>query len=132
MDFGRASIGAGGGWVVAAWGSVPVAITPWESNAYPLWEFVGTGCSMLDGPPDGTHWRPSLTSASMGIGTTMYSLRTLWIPAWWPPMVVGLLAGAAWWRSTRGPRAGQCVHCGYSMAGLPADAKCPECGKGAG
>lgn len=129
-SFGRASVGAGGGWEVIAWGSVPVRIASWESNALPLWEFVGTGCSMLDAPPDGTRWRPSLTGGSMGVGTAVYSLSTMWMPAWWPPMVMGVLAGLAWWRSTRGAGAGHCANCGYSMAGLAGGVRCPECGDG--
>ncbi|MEK6703635.1 MAG: hypothetical protein AABZ53_15350 [Planctomycetota bacterium] len=55
---------------------------------------------------------------------------------WWLPLLVGGAGLLAGWlvvrKGRRRLRNGQCIDCGYSMAGLPADTPCPECGaKGA-
>lgn len=62
-------------------------------------------------------------------------------PAWWydgsafsvwPLAPLVLLSGAVlrWsdWRASKRIRRGQCPACGYSRAGLGAEALCPECG----
>lgn len=58
---------------------------------------------------------------------TVGELRLLY-----PWAVVGLPVGLVWTRRARGwwlrSRAGKCRKCGYSRAGLGADAACPECG----
>lgn len=56
----------------------------------------------------------------------------------WPGFVINLLFWAAVWlmvtesfhhvRRWRAHRANRCLHCGYLRTGLPADARCPECG----
>lgn len=50
------------------------------------------------------------------------------VPAW--PAVLGLVvwSGLLWGGRTR-RGAGRCAACGYSLAGLSAEAKCPECGR---
>jgi len=123
---GGGAVGAGAGWNVLAWSNAPIAITSWESNSLPLWSFVGTGASMLDAPPDS--WRPCLSTASLSNGAAVLALHTLWIPAWWPPVIVGMLAGVAWWRASKAPGPGHCPRCGYDLTGLTPGAPCPECG----
>ncbi len=50
------------------------------------------------------------------------------IPLWM--IALPSLAAAVWIGRGLGRRAGQCP-CGYDLAGLPAGAKCPECGRSA-
>ncbi|MFG0284295.1 MAG: hypothetical protein ACF8R7_07720 [Phycisphaerales bacterium JB039] len=74
-----------------------------------------------------------------------YSMRqrTCWLPKWedqgtwhslhvplWPLAALGA-GGAllAWRMGRRRASAELCQRCGYSLAGLPAGAPCPECGR---
>ncbi len=51
-------------------------------------------------------------------------LLTIYSLGWIPRSVVAAMTA----RTKRRLARGQCVHCGYSLAGLPAG-KCPECGE---
>lgn len=42
--------------------------------------------------------------------------------------VARILDNATWERIRERKRRGECIHCGYSLQGLP-DTTCPECGK---
>ncbi len=59
------------------------------------------------------------------------SYRDVGIPLWAPTLLAGMTAAWCWRRERQRRRlaiAGSCPSCGYSRAGLAADAKCPECG----
>ena len=72
-------------------------------------------------PASGIPWRP------LWLGLLANSL-ILGIPLTFAG--VGLGRGTRWcWRRVRSRHATQCAHCGYSRAGIPQDALCPECGK---
>jgi hypothetical protein len=83
---------------------------PWSISGWPLFE-----------------WHNIPFSGRAGPGTNRYEL------ALWP--VVGLLAVPAIisWRShlrtAKRRSINHCVDCGYDLAGLGTDAKCPECGR---
>jgi hypothetical protein len=50
----------------------------------------------------------------------------------WIPLLVSLAVTSLLWQRTRTPRdAAACTSCGYSLRGLPAGSRCPECGKDA-
>jgi hypothetical protein len=53
------------------------------------------------------------------------------IPLWIPLLLASGSTLFAWRRDRRGARAGCCARCGYSLAGLPPVAVCPECGRAA-
>jgi hypothetical protein len=53
--------------------------------------------------------------------------RDLWVPLW-PAVAVANLFAVVHWRRARRVHPGSCPSCGYSRAGLAADAVCPECG----
>ncbi len=55
--------------------------------------------------------------------------KELWIPPWSFAAPVGLLGILARLRTRRPSDPGLCPSCGYVLAGLAKDAKCPECGK---
>ena len=61
-------------------------------------------------------WRGVLTNSAL------YALA-------WSVLIMLVLVPKAWRRARR-HRTGCCVSCGYSLAGLAANAPCPECGKG--
>ncbi len=48
----------------------------------------------------------------------------VWSTVWFAPLI-----GIAALRRRRRRRKGLCVHCGYSLTGLPEGAVCPECGR---
>ena len=57
-------------------------------------------------------------------------LSHLFVPLWIPTALFAIpLPPLLWCR--RRPTPGQCRHCLYNLRGLPSDAPCPECGKGA-
>ena len=53
------------------------------------------------------------------------------IPMWMPWLLVAVPTMWLWWRDRRRFAPGLCQRCGYDLAGLPAGAACPECGRGA-
>ena len=56
----------------------------------------------------------------------------IWAPLWPFTLAGGTVALLCWRRRRRLARIGCCKVCGYSLAGLPAGAPCPECGRGVG
>jgi hypothetical protein len=52
----------------------------------------------------------------------------VFVPLWMISAVLAIPPGALAIRRRLAPRPGQCRKCGYSRAGLPTDAVCPECG----
>lgn len=48
----------------------------------------------------------------------------LWSTVWFAPLT-GIAALRRWRRKCKG----LCIHCGYSLTGLPEDSVCPECGR---
>jgi hypothetical protein len=75
------------------------------------------------------HWRlvtPRFTSKRTGLGAP-FSYWTVEFPLWpllLPPAIIAFRAH----RTVRRLSRAGCKHCGYSRAGLAADATCPECG----
>lgn len=57
--------------------------------------------------------------------------RLLWVPLWAPFLLIAPPTALAVWREwPRRRRPGACTSCGYSLAGLEAGSRCPECGTG--
>jgi len=52
------------------------------------------------------------------------------LPLWIPLVLLAAPATELWRKDLRRQAPGLCPSCGYSLAGLAAGAKCPECGKG--
>jgi len=70
-------------------------------------------------------WLPSASGLGTGYGH-------IYLPYWLPILLFASISGGLFWRDRRAERrarVGMCPSCGYSRAGLPLDAKCPECGK---
>ncbi len=82
------------------------------------WRMVGPD-STGEPPFHRLVWRPRWVSRPNGFGVV--------VPLW-PVAVAGIGAGVALVRRARRPERGTCV-CGYELAGLPAGALCPECGR---
>lgn len=58
------------------------------------------------------------------------TLRWLYVPLW-VPFVLAAAGAFGAWKVRIGPGGkGRCGECGYELAGLANDAKCPECGGG--
>ncbi len=87
-------------------------------------------------PGDGLSIKPSVYHHSPGFVWSFSTLdtakyRIIFIPLWAPTLLAGAIAAWCWRRERQRRRlanAGSCPACGYSRAGLAADAKCPECG----
>ncbi len=56
----------------------------------------------------------------------------IWAPLWPFTLAGGTVALLCWRRRRQVTRIGCCNTCGYALAGLPAGAPCPECGRGVG
>jgi predicted Zn-ribbon and HTH transcriptional regulator len=57
----------------------------------------------------------------------MYGISLLY-----PVILTSISAALLWYADRRRFKLGSCSTCGYDRRGLPADAKCPECGTGTG
>lgn len=75
-------------------------------------------------------WGYSYTS---GVDTGLNAVLTTHAIPFWPLPLFVLFIGVRLFRSgiraRRRARSGSCAKCGYNLAGLAADAPCPECGK---
>ena len=69
-------------------------------------------------------WSPSFRTISL----PGYR-NTIWTAPLWPLVGVMGFVDAVLFRASRRCRPDLCPSCGYSLAGLSPDAKCPECGK---
>ncbi len=89
---------------------------PWES-----WGYAVSVQGVKWGPDWSVAWQSRLDHIS-GAWTIRLPLAL--------PLI--LFTTFAWWcwRKQRSPRPNHCP-CGYNLAGLPADAPCPECGQAA-
>jgi hypothetical protein len=83
-------------------------------------------------------WRPDAQpSAPWHVGILLMNgpgknQRCYGVTLLYPLLFVAFPAALMWRtdiRNRRRERIGHCAKCGYSLAGLPADAQCPECGK---
>lgn len=70
----------------------------------------------------------SLQIPARPIWTGLLANAAIFTALAWALVILVVLAAAAARRRLR-RRRGLCLHCGYSRAGLPAAAPCPECGK---
>lgn len=65
-------------------------------------------------------------------GTVDFDRLDAALPVWVPSVALGVPGGCLLWSSIRARRRaqhGHCNSCGYNLAGLAFDVKCPECGK---
>lgn len=73
-------------------------------------------------PPFEPEWLPYYKrSRSFGTGGS--------VPLWIPMLMLGVPAGASWWRRRRRVRSDTCTACQYSLSGLATGCRCPECGE---
>ncbi|MEX2217648.1 MAG: hypothetical protein WD749_02715 [Phycisphaerales bacterium] len=103
------------------------------------WPFPALACSV--------HWKTQIANADIiytvrgGLQLprdSEFNPRALPLsPVWWGFALDTAIFGVAWLglltagaaaRRRRRTRRARCPHCGYSTAGLPAGAACPECG----
>ncbi len=98
--------------------------------------FVGWNGSpfMRGGKPDaGLHWWPQFierTGRPAMLPPFLPSSKwQLYIPLWMPFLLLAAPSVIAWRSHIQRQRLGGCSTCGYSLAGLPSGAKCPECGR---
>ena len=107
------------GCFVYVWGriSAPDTRGP-RAGVYPLRELIG----LRSGEWYTTFAQRTRTS---GLGDVVNDIS---IPLWAPFVVVAGPTIWLWWRGRRRFGPGQCGRCGYVMGGLPAEARCPECG----
>lgn len=140
-----ADLSAGGFSLSLAAGGISLSVTdppPAEPGGFDVWLHRGTAvwwCSWMDqtwnfyvpysasSPPGSTPaaggWPP------LGAAGTLVRVRELVVPIWMPWLLCLILT--LWlWRKCRRAAPGLCARCGYSLAGLPGAAACPECGKG--
>jgi hypothetical protein len=120
---------AGGvGTIEVARGGVVFGVYHGESIARTIGKYARPGTWVRAGPFRGPLWTfersrfPSATS-------TAYEYIS--VPLWPGVAILSLLAAFAWITEIRMSRllgAARCSCCGYDRRGLPADAKCPECG----
>jgi hypothetical protein len=92
---------------------------------------------LLTSRPQSGHWFWGLSRES-GLVGSQWGAGTLWsrdpsgssvgVSLMYPFLLTVVPAALLWYanRSRIGP--GICVRCGYDRRGLPAEAKCPECG----
>lgn len=126
INYGGMTAGVTRGQVEVGWGTGQVTR---DSNAWVIRGPQGFA-SILVGPR--SSWRPSISSASIGIspGTTstpLFNLSALYIPLW--PLIVlfGGVAALLGWRSRSTAVPGHCRKCGYDLRGIATE-RCPECG----
>ena len=100
-------VGVGRGSLWVDWGKGPDSSETWIGYVKPL---ANSGV-----PP--TWWFRFVRWGEHG---------SYWVPLWFPALALGATTAWLWRHSKPGP--GRCVKCGYSRAGLPAGAVCPECG----
>jgi hypothetical protein len=98
----------------------------------PLSTFVPDfGLEIYVDPGVGPRFYDNTASASGGNGPLTTSSRGYFI---WPLAAFSLMAtGLAWGLDSvarRRARVGRCPKCNYDRAGIPGNAKCPECGTG--
>ena len=74
------------------------------------------------------HWLPRIGTFTFG-GRSSASWVS--IPGWILLLAVAIPSIRAWRTVLRRRRIGLCHSCGYSLAGLPPGAPCPECGSAA-
>jgi hypothetical protein len=93
----------------------------------------------------GWRWAILLPALAVGIGLPLWAMvrpaRWLWIPnavllVGWGKVVIiawAIVASLVAWgvrNVVRARRDPFCIHCGYSLTGLPEQGQCPECGRG--
>lgn len=100
----------------------------WSGNR---WFFPESSAAVI---MPGSIIRPTMTEASMTVGTQAgatktISLRVVNVPLW-QMLLAFLIAGGASWRfAARSFPVGHCHACGYDLRGL-GSGRCPECGEG--